>query len=275
MPLVLCHSPKGGVGTTFLAAHLALGLHETDGATLDGPGVVAGEGVGSDVALMTLSARDLTPLHFGLSPAQRLPMLGAPAGAAVVASGIDLFCEPNAGHDSDFLPRLDDAGYLAVGSDRTLVLDVPSGEHALARKLMPHAALHVCVMTPFPDCLALLPQLLEEAADWGPRRTAYVFGKLEETRRLARHVAAFTREVLGDRLIGRIRNDQAVPEALAMLQLLSRYAPASAALADARMVAQAVGTILAEERAAVGGIGRQEPEGIVAPVATPGASRAA
>jgi len=262
MPLVLCHSPKGGVGTTFLSAHLAMGLVEMNG----------GEDASHNVDLLTLSPRDLTPLHFGLGPAQRLPPLAASADAAVVASGIGLFCEPEATRDSDFLPRLDDAGYLAVGSDRTLVIDVPSGHHMLARKLMPHVAVHVCPLTPLPDCLALLPQLLAEEGDWGPHRTAYVFGKLDETRRLARHVTAFAREVLGERLIARIRNDQAVPEALAMLQLLSRYAPASAALADARVAAQAVGAILAEERAKITATIGEQPG---APIAQPGASRAA
>lgn len=270
MPLVLCHSPKGGVGTTFLAAHLAMGLAELDGdRDADQAGVHA-----SDVALMTLSAHDLTPLHFGLGPAQRLPSLAEPAEAAVLASGIGLFCEPAALDDADFLPRLEDAGYLAVGSDRTLVIDVPTGQNRFARKLMAHAALHVCPLTASPDCLALLPQLLDQAGDFGPRRTAYVFGKLNETRRLARHVAAFAHEVLGERLIAKIRSDEAVPEALAMLQPLSRYAPASAALADARLAARCVGTILAEERKALVAI-EPRPEPKAEPTTLPGASRAA
>lgn len=242
MPLVLCHAPKGGVGTTFLAAHLAMGLSNVE---------ADGESPAGDVALMTLSPLDLTTLHFGLSPSQRLPSLAEPVEAAVLAGGIGLFCEPDAVRDADFLPRLEDAGYLATGSDRTLVVDVPTGQHALARKLMPYAALHVCPLTASPDCLALLPQLLDEAGERGPRRTAYVIGKLDETRRLARHVAAFAREVLGERLIAKIRNDQAVPEALAMLQPLSRYAPASAALADARLAARFVAAILAQERQAL------------------------
>jgi cellulose biosynthesis protein BcsQ len=242
MPLVMCHAPKGGVGTTFLAAHLAMGLSDLGGEDA---------GLAGDVALMTLSPRDLTALHFGLGPAQRLPSLAEPAEAAVLASGIGLFCEPDALRDADFLPRLEDAGYLAAGSDRTLVIDVPTGSDALARKLMPLAALHVCPLAASPDCLALLPQLLDEAGNHGARRTAYVFGKLDETRRLARHVAAFAREILGERLIAKIRNDQAVAEALAMLQPLSRYAPASAALADARVAAQCVATMLAQERQAL------------------------
>lgn len=269
MPIVLCHSPKGGVGTTFLATHLAMGLAEMGSAD-----EAAGE-----VALLTLSARDLTALHFGLAPAQHLPPMATTAAAAVSVGGIGLFCEPNASDDSDFLPRIEDAGYLAIGSDRTLVIDVPTGHGMLARKLMPHAALHVCPLNASPDCLALLPQLLDEARDWGPRRTAYVFGKLDETRRLARHVAAFAREVLGDRLIAKIRNDQAVPEALAMLQLLSRYAPASAALADARLAAQAVAEILAQERQALSEVQGEGPdapdESFANPVVNAGKSRAA
>lgn len=266
MPIVLCHSPKGGVGTTFLAAHLAMGLADMGGAD-EAPG---------EVALLTLSARDLTALHFGLAPAQQLPPMASTADAAVLVGGIGLFCEPQAASDSDFLPRLEDAGYLGVASNRTLVIDVPSGQDMLARKLMPHAALHVCPLAASPDCLALLPQLLDEANNPGSRRIAYVFGKLDETRRLARHVAAFAREVLGERLIAKIRNDQAVPEALAMLQLLSRYAPASAALADARVAAQAVAAILAQERHAAAG---DEPDGHVetfaVPAANAGKSRAA
>jgi hypothetical protein len=199
-----------------------------------------------NAALLTLSARDLATMHFGLDPALRLPPMEASAEATVLAGGVSLYCEPDAANDADFLPRIEDAGYLAIGGDRTLVIDVPSGQHALARKLKRHAAVHVCPLTPSPDCLALLPQLLEEAGE----RTAYVFGKLDETRRLGRHVAAFAREVLGERLIAKIRNDQAVPEALAMLQTLARYAPASAALADIRHVAMAVAAILAEQRGA-------------------------
>jgi cellulose biosynthesis protein BcsQ len=260
MPLVLCKSPKGGVGTTFLSAHLAMALAEDD----------ASDGAARDVALLTLSPCDLTPLHFGLGPAQRLPSLAAPSEAAVLASGIGLFCEPDADGDGDFLARIEDGGYLGVDSDRTLIIDMPAGHHAFARRLMPHAAVHVCPLTASPDCLALLPHLLDGEGDWGARRTAYVFGELDETRRLARHVAAFAREVLGERLIAKIRHDQAVPEALAMLQTLARYAPASAALADAREAARAVGAILAEERGTSGGSDAQAPA-----IATPGASRAA
>jgi len=234
MALILCHGPKGGTGTTFLSAHLAMGLTGLDGSTpIDG-----------DVSLMTLSSRDLTPLHFGLPPAQRLPGLNAGAESAVLVNGISLRCEPEAPYDADFVVRLQDAGFLTDEVERTLVLDVPAGERELARKLMPYATVHVCPITATPDCLALLPQVLDEN-DGEARQSAYIIGKLDETRRLARHVAAFMREILGNRLIGKIRQDQSVPEALAMLQMLGKYAPSSAALADARLASDTIGLMLA------------------------------
>lgn len=240
MALVLCHSFKGGTGNTFLAAHLATGLLASE----------AGNGIGNDVSLLTLSTADVTALHFGLAPAQRLPLLAEPAEAAVLAGGIGLFCEPGAAFDPDFLPALQDAGFLGHSAGRTLVVDVPAGERALARRLMPHAAVHVCPLAASPDCLALLPQVLEEVETAGARHTVFVLSMVDETRRLTRHVSAFARELLGERLIGKVRADQSVPEAQAMLQPLSRYAASSAALADAQLVAKAVSAILSAERAA-------------------------
>lgn len=264
MAIVLCHSPKGGVGTTFLAAHVAMGLIEHD----------QDAGLGRDVALLTLSSRDLTPLHFGLPPAQRLPSLSEPAEGRVLAGGISLHCEPRAASDPDFLLKLEDAGFLGSDGDRTLVVDVPAGEQVMARRLMALASVHLCPLSASPDCLALLPQMLVEADEWGAARTAFVFGRLDETRRLSRHVASFAREVLGERLIAKIRNDQAVPEALAMLQLLSRYAPSSAALADVRALAVTLAGMLAQERTGVE-IAQEPAVTPLAPSGRGGASRAA
>jgi len=263
MPLILCHSPKGGASTTFTASHLAIGLSGMDGS----------DGIGGDITLLTLSQSDMTPLHFGLPPAQRLPAFGAAIEAAVLVSGISLRCEPFAAQDPDFLGRLDDGGFLAADSARTLVIDVPAGEPALASRLMPHAAVHICPLTASPDCLALLPQLLEQDEATEGSGTAYVIGKLDETRRLARHVAAFMREVLGDKIIAKIRQDQSVPEALAMLQPLSRYAPASAALADVRQMADVVRGMLEMPTAA--DPGQTDSDGAALTRPAPGASRAA
>ncbi len=224
MPMVLCHSPKGGTGTTFVAAHVAMGL--------------AAEG--ADVTVLTMAARDTMTLHFGLSQAISLPALTAPADEAVLVGGINLRHWHRAPDDIDLVPMLDDLGYLSPGRDRVMVIDMPSGDYRAALKLGEQACAHVCTLTAQPDTLALLPQMFGETGSEGLLRTAFVINALDETRRLSRHGAAFVRELAGPRLIGRIRQDEAVPEAMAMLQPLSRYAPASAALHDVRAISAAL-----------------------------------
>ncbi|KPH58689.1 cellulose synthase operon protein YhjQ/BcsQ [Novosphingobium aerophilum] len=224
MPMIVCHGPKGGAGNTFVAAHLAMGLSAQ----------------GAEVTVLTLAPRDSMPLHFGLSPATSLPALTAPADEAVLVGGINLRSWRRASEDLDFVPMLGDLGYLQPGKDRVLVVDVPSGDTRVARRLIEHACAHVCTINAQPDTLAMLPQVFGEAGVEGLARTAFVINALDETRRLGRHGAAFIRELAGPRLIGRIRLDEAVPEAMAMLQPLSRYAPASVALTDAQQIAEAV-----------------------------------
>ncbi|SFF91896.1 Cellulose biosynthesis protein BcsQ [Novosphingobium sp. CF614] len=224
MAMIVCHGPKGGAGTTFIAAHLATGLAEA----------------GADVTVLTVSPRDTLALHFGLQPALSLPSMTAPVNEAVVAGGINLRHYRRAPVDPDFIPMLRDLGYLAPGAHRVLVLDVPAGEQAFGRRAITHACAHVCPLNAAPDTLALLPAMFGEAGEAGLARTAFVVNALDETRRLSRHGAAFIRELTGPRLIGRVRLDEAVPEAIAMLQPLARYAPASAALADVRLVAAAM-----------------------------------
>lgn len=61
MPVIVCHSIKGGTGTTFVAAHVAVALCEA----------------GAEVTVLTMARRDTMPLHFGLPPALTLPSLFA------------------------------------------------------------------------------------------------------------------------------------------------------------------------------------------------------
>lgn len=224
MPVIVCHSIKGGTGTTFVAAHVAVALCEA----------------GAEVTVLTMARRDTMPLHFGLPPALTLPSLFAPAEDGVLAAGVNLRSHVHAPDDPDFVPTLRDLGFLAAGQDRVMVVDVPSGETEFARTLIPHSSAHLCVLNTAPDALALTPQALDEATPGNLIRTSFVINALDETRRLSRHTAAFMRELLGARLLGRIRLDESVPEAIAMTQPLARYAKYSAALSDVR----AVGTAL-------------------------------
>jgi hypothetical protein len=215
------------------------------------------------------------PLHFGLQPAQRLPALGTPADAAVLAAGIGLYSEPDAAQDARLIDMLADEGFLTPTGERVLIVDVPAGDRLVARRLIRHATVHVCPLTASPDCVALLPQVLEDTETSGAGETAFVIGRLDETKRLARHVAAFSREILGSRLVAKIRQDQSVPEAIAMLQVLSRYAPSSAALADAQAAAQAIGAMIASARGGEETPAAEETASPGAALAKPSTSRAA
>lgn len=220
MSVIVCHGIKAGSGVTFLASHVAMALSEA----------------GAEVTLLTVTPRDTLPLHFGLQLANKLPSLFAPAEDAVLVNGINLRTHLRAVEDSDFVHTLLDLGFLEVGPQRVLVIDVPANEFAFARRIVPHANANLCVLNAAPDTLALLPQVLGDASSDDITRTMFAVNGLDETRRLARHSAAFLRELLGPRLVGRIRHDESVAEAIAMLQPLARYAPASAALADARAI---------------------------------------
>jgi cellulose biosynthesis protein BcsQ len=224
MPVIVTHGLKGGAGTTFIAAHIAMALSEA----------------GADVTVLTTTQRDTMPLHFGLQPAMSLPSLFAPAEDAVLAAGIDLRSLTTAPEDNDFVPALRDLGFLETGQDKVMVIDVPASEFAFARRVVPHASANVCVINAAPDTLALMPQVLDEASPENIAATSFVINALDETRRLSRHSSAFIRELVGARLLGRVRLDESVPEAIAMLQPLGKYAPSSAALADVKMIGAAL-----------------------------------
>ncbi|WP_260926364.1 cellulose synthase operon protein YhjQ/BcsQ [Novosphingobium sp. 9] len=231
MALIVCHSPKGGTGTTFVAAHLAQGLVAQ----------------GAEVTVLTTATFDPLPLHFALPPATRLPSLLAPADQAVVVNGIDLRKMTRAEHEPDFAAMIGDLGFLEAGNERVMIVDVPSGQLGFARSLLEIAQLHLCTLTAAPECLSMIPRLIDgEDGVWGAQ-SMLVLNRLDETRRLSRHSAAFLRELAGSRLLGRVRLDEAVPEAGAMLQPLDRYAPTSAALTDLVQIAQAVGVRLEAE----------------------------
>lgn len=227
MALILCHGPKGGTGTTLMAAHLALALCQE----------------GADVTVLSTSAMDSLPMHFGLQPSTRLPVLGAQADRAVVASGITLHNDPRAAADPDFAAKLRDHGFLD-GADKVLVLDVAAGDLGLARAVLPLARVHLCTLLAAPECLSLLPDYIDAERGCWSEHSVVAINRLDETRKLSRHTAAFLRELLGPRLIGRVRRDEAVPEALASLQYLSRYSPSSAALADTFALARALSPML-------------------------------
>jgi len=228
MPLIVCHSPKGGVGTSFVAAGIAQGLSL----------------LGRDVVALDMTASDSLKYYFGIAPDQPVPDLEEEVIDQLTVGGVGLRSGWRAALQDDFAQALR-GGELPFDGDTFFVADVASADVGLAQLLRRHARLHICPLMPAAMSLAQLPRINPGRALDEHNGTVFVLNQLDETRRFARHAALFLRELLGDNLIGQIHRDEAVNEAVGMQQPLARYAPSSAALADLERLVVAVDRLCA------------------------------
>lgn len=228
MPLIVCHSPKGGEGTSFIAAGLAQGLSL----------------LGRDCIALDMTAQQGMKIWFGLAPDAVIPDLEDDVLEQVSVNGVSLRSGRQASHQADFAQALQ-TGELPLDGDTFYIADVASGDTALARLMCRYARLHVCPVTPTALSLAQLPRIAPGHPLDKLDRTAFVLNMLDETRRFSRHAAVFLRELLGENLVAQIHRDEAVNEAAGMRQTLMRHAPASAALADLNRLVAAVDDICA------------------------------
>ncbi|MCW1984528.1 cellulose biosynthesis protein BcsQ [Novosphingobium sp. 1529] len=227
MALILFHSPRGGTGNSFLAATTAIALSRA----------------GHDVTALDLAQSGTLQLHFGIGPGEALPPLDAPAEDTASASvqGVALRSAAALARQPDFAEALA-KGEIGFGGEQLFVADISSADRHLRDLLLPYAVLEICPLTATAECLMMLPAV----NDTGLAKTRFVMSMVEDTRRFARHSVGFLRELLGDRLLGQVRRDEAVIEAGAMLQPLGRYAPHSAALADTIALGECVAELIAE-----------------------------
>jgi chromosome partitioning protein len=212
-------SPKGGVGTTFLTARLAIAL----------------AGRGHEVSAVDCTAQESLKLFFDLPPSQTLEMLDADATPDAIA-GVELF---------QAYPE-QDASWVAeqllarTGEGRVCLVDLGTAGAQLRDRLMPHAALEICTLAPSPVALASLTKVDASASVLSLTRTAFVLNLLDDRRRLSNDIHKLVRTLLGDQLLGTVRRDEAVMEALAAMKPLATFAPASAALTDVEKLATVV-----------------------------------
>ena len=214
MALIQIYSPKGGTGTTTIAANLALLL----------------AGLGRDVTAIDFARQGSLKLHFGVKPDQKLNIAGKHGSEAQVVGGVRLLA-----HDP--LDGDEPANAIAglCGGEQLVIADIAAGDSATFTALLPHASLHLCPLMADAASLAVLPQI----TGGKPLTTAlpaqnsfFILNQVDERRRLARDTTRFMGATIGDRLIGSIRRDEAVSEALAMMEPIAKYAPTSAAAAD-------------------------------------------
>lgn len=229
MPLLLCHSPKGGVGTSFIAAQLAMHLARR----------------GHAVTALDFTCQDSLKLFFGLRPAQMLPEMAdavcdATPGDTIMVQGVNIVSAYRFGQEPQWREPMARRGRSPFDGDRLFVADVASGDRAAMETLLPYALLHICPLLPCPAALAALTQVQTGTAALALPRTLFVLNQRDDRQRLSRHSHIFLRELFGAALIGTIRHDQAVNEAVAMFETADTYAPASVALADLATLAVAV-----------------------------------
>jgi chromosome partitioning protein len=233
MTLILMRSPKGGVGTTFLTAHLATVLAER----------------GHDVAAIDCTYQASLKLFFGLAPAQPVPTLGDSGAGGDAIAGVQLYESPDHEAGSD----LADLILQRANSGIVCLVDMGSSCHTLRDRLLPHATLELCVIDPSPVALAALTRVDGEQPLLALPRTAFVLNRLDDRLRLSRDIHSLVRTLLGDQLLSTVRRDEAVNEAVAAMKPLATFAPSSAVLADIARLAEAV-----ERRCGLGGTVLQE-----------------
>lgn len=227
MSILALRSVKGGVGRTTLTALFAQALAAR----------------GRDVAVMDLDAQDSLRLHFGvLEPADPFAdgggiVLGpAQGGVKRVLNGpVDLALRLGAGaRMAAFGQQL--LGRWAHGPE-ILIIDTAAADDLCTRALgrIPHLDLAVALA----DAASLAT--LQSLAQTGPAPgTLYLLNQVDHRRPVSESALAFVRHLAGDNLLGHVRRDEAVSEALAHMTPLRDHAPASAAWRDVETLAESL-----------------------------------
>lgn len=224
MSLILFHSPKGGVGSSFIAAQLAMQLAER----------------GHQVTAIDFTYQGALKLNFAILPSQSLANMSRTPGDVTVVNGVELLNGFPLAGDADFRAALA-AGSTDIFNPRHVtIVDVESGDTALKSIFYARCDLHICTLLPQAASLATLPLVVEGTPTIALEKTAFVLNTIDDTRRLSRDSNKFVRELLGDALVATIRRDESVNEALARFEPLSKFAPNSIVHGDVARLAVAV-----------------------------------
>ena len=248
-------SAKGGVGKSTVAANLAVALHD----------------LGHPVLAVDLDPQNGLRFHFsfevgsgnGLSSsggdASALSRLAemTPSGVALIPYGQcdearRLSFEAELVHRPSWLSEALNGMNLA--DNAIVVLDTPPGPSVYMTQALTAASLAIAVTLPDAGSYVTLPQLrsLFESYCLGRpefRDYGFIVNQVDQGRQLSRDVATMLRASFGDRIIGRIHQDQAISEALAFGQSVFQYAPHSEGARDVMACARWIsGRLAAPEK---------------------------
>lgn len=229
MPVIAFSSPKGGVGKSTLAAHVAAILSQR----------------GFRVTALDLDPQNALRLHFGAPIAYEagfMASIDSPGSAwrsAVVQtkSGVDLLpygvVEPRRAIDiSSHINASPDlltgpVHEICADPGRILVIDTPPGPSAALDALMPEIDLCCLVLLADAGSAAILPGVAAGqvfgrgtlAARWF-ERVGVVMNQVDISRKLSAAVLDCADRTLGRRLLAAVCDDEALAEALAHKRLL-------------------------------------------------------
>ncbi len=229
MPLIAFASPKGGVGKSTLAAHVAAGLVQR----------------GHKVLAIDFDPQNALRLHLGQAMADEAGWLCQidrhPDWRTLVrrtASGVDLLpfgaSEPR--RAMELAALLINEPELLAGPVRTMleqpglvvVVDTPPGPSPALEAVIPMADLICMVLLADAGSAALIPQVASgqvfgrgTLAARLATRTVVVVNQVDLDQPLGDAVMNCAVRILGPRLLGAVCNDPALAEALAEKHLLS------------------------------------------------------
>ncbi len=246
MPLIAFASPKGGVGKTTVAAHVAALLARR----------------GHKVIAIDLDPQNALRLHLGVPlrdehcflsrlgarPAWRDALVEAEAGVRVLPHGP---VDPGRTLELSQLlmtePQLlaEPVREMLAVPDLIVVLDSPPGPNAGLAALTPWLDLMVILLLCDAGSAAIIPQVANSRflgrgtlATRSADRAVVVLNQVEEEEPLSDAVFEMARAALGTRLIGAICRDSHLAEALADKRMLLQGEPGAGE--DLQLLAEAI-----------------------------------
>ncbi len=192
---------------------------------------------GVETTAIDCTAQKALRYYFGLDTSQDLLRFDASGEEPFAVSGVSLRDGHAPGEATEIAAKIENLRNRGGGA---VIVDVASGDMALLDALLPIANLRVCMIDPGPVALNALIHLGQGVPLLDLERTALVLNLRDDTRKLSRHIHMLCNSAFAPLMIGSVRRDECVNEAVAKLDPLPKAYPASPALKDIEQLASRI-----------------------------------